>query len=67
MNLFKNYEEEFIIAIAAINKMIETIQLQTNRTPCSTQTRRNWPSPISRPTSLTVKSTSNSWKLRSLA
>ena len=65
MNLFRNYEEEFIVAIAAINQKIDTIQLQTNRTSALTQTRRNWPSPTSRPTSPTAKNTSNSWRQKS--
>lgn len=35
MNLFRNYEEEFIVAIQSINKKIENIALATNRTALS--------------------------------
>lgn len=49
MNLFKNYEEEFITGLTNINKKIEGISLQNNRIVYLKQTKRNLLLTISSP------------------
>lgn len=57
--LFRGYEEEFISSITTIGKQVESIPLLTNRTPAPTQTKRNWPSTISRPISPSARRASS--------
>lgn len=41
MNLFKNYEEEFITGLSNINKKIEGISLQNSRIAYLKQIKKN--------------------------
>lgn len=63
--LFKGYEQEFIGSLTSINRKIQSISVQTNRTQALNQRRRNWLSSTSRRISSSARSSSSLWRLKS--
>lgn len=61
---FRKEEEEFITSITSVQKKIDALSLQTNRTSINTKTRNKSPLMISKKILLNANAILNLWKLK---